>query len=86
MSNITLVINTLNEEGHIAGCINSAKSIADEIIVCDMYSDDDTVKIAESLGAKIVFHERTGFVEPARHFAISKASYEWVLVLDADEQ
>ena len=86
MNKITLVINTLNEEDNIAACINSAKSIADKIIICDMYSEDNTVKIAESLGAKIVFHERTGFVEPARRFAISKASHEWVLVLDADEQ
>jgi glycosyltransferase involved in cell wall biosynthesis len=86
MNKITLVINTLNEEKYIANCINSAKSIVDEIIICDMHSDDRTVKIAESLGAKVVFHERTGYVEPARYFAISQASCEWVLVLDADEQ
>jgi glycosyltransferase involved in cell wall biosynthesis len=86
MSKITLVINTLNEDKNIAKCINCASSIADEIIVCDMYSDDDTVKIARSLGAKVIFHERTGFVEPARFFAISQATHEWVLVLDADEQ
>lgn len=85
MNKISLVINTLNEENYIANCINSAKDFVDEIIVCDMYSDDKTVKIAESLGAKIVFHERTGFVEPARYYAISQATYEWVLVLDADE-
>jgi len=86
MNKISLVINTLNEEKYIAACINSAKSVADEIIVCDMHSDDNTVSIAESLGAKIVYHERTGYVEPARFFAISQASHEWVLVLDADEQ
>lgn len=86
MSRISLVINTLNEEEHIADCINSAKSIADEVIVCDMYSDDDTVRIAETLGAKIFFHVKTGFVEPARFFAISNATHEWVLVLDADER
>jgi glycosyltransferase involved in cell wall biosynthesis len=85
MNNITLVINTLNEELNIANCINSAKYIVKEIIVCDMYSDDNTVSIAESLGAKIVYHIRTGFVEPARNYAISQATNEWVLVLDADE-
>lgn len=86
MNKVSLVINTLNEERDIASCINSAKHIVDEIIVCDMYSEDDTVKIASSLGAKIVYHKRTGFVEPARFFAISQAKHEWVLVLDADER
>ena len=86
MSKISLVINTLNEEKYIAKCISSANDFVDEIIVCDMHSEDDTVMIAEALGAKIVMHERAGFVEPARFFAISQATHKWVLVLDADEQ
>jgi len=86
MSAISVVINTLNEENNIADCIHSVRGFADEVLVCDMYSDDRTVEIARNLGAKIVFHERVGFVEPARHFAISQAVHEWVLVLDADER
>lgn len=82
---ITVVINTLNEEKNIPRAIKSV-SWADEVIVCDMYSEDDTVKIARKLGAKIFFHKKTGYVEPARNFAISKASNDWVLVLDADEE
>jgi len=84
-SRISVVINTLNEENNIRDCIQSIKSIADEIIVCDMYSQDKTVEIAKELGAIIVYHEKTGYVEPARYYAISKASYEWVLIMDADE-
>lgn len=83
---ISIVINTLNEEKNIDACIKSVEGFADEIIVCDMYSDDCTIEIAEGLGAKIVYHERTGFVEPARHYAISQANNEWVLVVDADER
>ncbi|MBO9541916.1 glycosyltransferase family 2 protein [bacterium] len=83
---ITVVINTLNEAHNIAACIESVRGFADEVVVCDMHSDDRTVAIAESLGARVVYHERTGFVEPARYFAISQASHEWVLVLDADER
>ena len=86
MSQISLVVNTLNEENSIKDCINSASKWVDEIIVCDMQSEDKTVEIASSLGAKIIYHERTGFVEPARFHAISEASHEWVLVLDADEK
>jgi len=83
---ISVVINTLNEEKNISACIKSVHDFADEIVVCDMYSDDRTVEIARSHGAKVVFHERVGFVEPARFFAISQASHEWVLVIDADER
>lgn len=82
---ISVVINTFNEEKNIKRAINSVKW-ADEIIVCDMYSTDETVKIAKDLGAKIIMHEKVGFVEPARNFAISKASNEWILILDADEE
>lgn len=82
---ISVVINTLNEEKNIERAIDSVKW-ADEILVCDMNSDDDTALIAKKLGAKVIFHKRVGYVEPARNFAISKASHEWVLVLDADEE
>ncbi len=83
---ISVVINTLNEEANIRPCIESVRALADEIVVCDMSSDDRTAELAEALGARVIGHERTGFVEPARHFAISQARYEWILVLDADER
>lgn len=83
---ISLVINTLNEERNIADCIGSAMPFVNEVIVCDMWSDDRTVEIAKNLGARVVMHEKTGYVEPARFYAISQATGEWVLVLDADER
>ena len=66
--------------------IGSIKNFADDIVVCDMQSDDNTKKVAEDLGALVYDHKRAGYVEPARNFAISKASGDWVLVLDADEE
>ncbi|MDA8101143.1 MAG: glycosyltransferase family 2 protein [Nitrospiraceae bacterium] len=86
MSDISVVINTLNEEAHIAECIRSIRHLAGEIVVCDMHSDDRTREIAAELGARVILHERRGYVEPARHYAISQARREWVLVLDADER
>ena len=83
---ITVVINTLNEEPNVGECIDSVRGLADEIVVCDMHSEDRTQEIAKQNGARIVLHPRTGFVEPARRFAISHARTEWVLVLDADER
>ena len=83
---ISVVVNTLNEEAHLRECLASVRDLAEEVVVCDMHSDDRTVEIARDCGARVVFHERTGFVEPARRFAISNARCEWVLVLDADER
>lgn len=83
---ISLVINTKNEEINIRDCILSVKPIADEIIVVDMASTDKTVKIAESLGAKVFQVEDFGYVEPARNFALSKPTGKWTLLLDADER
>jgi glycosyltransferase involved in cell wall biosynthesis len=72
----------------VANIERAIKSVswADEILVCDMHSEDNTALLAKKLGAIVFFHKRTGFVEPARNFAISKASHEWILVVDADEE
>lgn len=82
---ISVIINTYNEEKNIERAIKSVQWV-DEILVCDMHSDDDTALIAKKLGATVIFHKNLGYVEPARNFAISKASHEWILILDADEE
>lgn len=82
---VSVVINTLNEENNIKRAIGSV-GWADEVIVCDMNSTDNTREIAQKIGAKVVLHQRVDFVEPARNFAISKASSDWILILDADEE
>lgn len=82
---ISVVINTLNEEKNIERAIASVRW-ADEVIVCDMYSEDSTASLAKRMGARVVFHKKEGYVEPARNFAINEAKYGWILVLDADEE
>lgn len=86
MAKISVVINTLNEESNIPRALKSVMNWAHEVVVVDMYSDDKTRDVAEKMGAKVYLHERIGYVEPARNFAIAQTSGEWVLVLDADEQ
>ncbi|MCE5359403.1 MAG: glycosyltransferase family 2 protein [Acidithiobacillus sp.] len=83
---ISAVINTFNEERNLSGALASVSSWVDEIVVVDMYSEDQTRTIAGAYGAKVYLHDRLGFVEPARAYALSKATGEWVLVLDADER
>ncbi len=82
---ISAVINTWNEERNIKRCIDSLAGWVDEIVVVDMSSEDSTREIARKLGASVFTHLPTGFVEPARNFAIEKASHEWILIVDADE-
>jgi (heptosyl)LPS beta-1,4-glucosyltransferase len=86
MPKISVVINTLNEEQNLPRALDSVKDFADEVVVVDMRSDDRTVEIATRFGAKVHGHERMGYVEPARNFAISKAQGDWILILDADEK
>lgn len=81
---ISVVINTYNAEEFLERVLESVKDF-DEIIVCDMYSTDSTQQIVEKYNCRLVLHELTGIVEPARAYAISLASYDWVLVVDADE-
>ncbi len=85
MAKISVVVNTLNEEKHLASCLETVKDFADEIIVVDMKSEDKTREIAEKFSAKVYEFRKMGYVEPARNFAISKAIGEWILILDADE-
>jgi (heptosyl)LPS beta-1,4-glucosyltransferase len=83
--NLSVVINTFNEEENLPKVLDSVKYWADEVVVVDMNSDDDTQKIAKAAGAKVYKHKRMGYVEPARNYAISKAKGDWILILDADE-
>ena len=82
---ISVVINTLNEEKNLPFALRSVQPWVDEIVVVDMYSDDRTVDIAREFGAKVFFHERMGFADPARAFALEQTCGDWILILDADE-
>ena len=83
---ISVVINTYNAQEHLAKVLESVKDF-DEVVVCDMESTDDTVKIAERYGCRVVTFPKNGHTccEPARTFAIQAAQNPWVLVVDADE-
>ncbi|MDR0836201.1 MAG: glycosyltransferase family 2 protein [Tannerella sp.] len=81
---ISVVIHTYNSEKYLNRVLSSVKDF-DEILICDMYSTDHTLEIAQKYNCNIVFHEKCEVPEPARDFAIHSASNEWVLVVDSDE-
>jgi len=83
--NISVVINVRNEADHLNKCLKSVKDFADEIIVVDMKSTDKSASIAKSFGAKVFTYRPMKFVEPARNYALSKATGNWILLLDPDE-
>lgn len=84
VAKISAVVLTLNEEKNIRNCLECIKWV-DEIIIVDSYSEDETVTIAREYTSKIFMYERMGYADPARQFALEKATNEWILVVDADE-
>src|SRR4029434_8633447 len=84
MNRLTVTIITLNEAAHIGAAIDSA-SWADEIVVVDSGSTDETVAIARSKGARVDARAWTGYVDQ-KNFAATLASHDWIFSLDADER
>ena len=84
MLKISAIIPSFNEEDHIEAAIDSV-SFADEILVVDSFSTDNTVALAKAKGAKVIQRE---YVHSAsqKNWAIPQATYEWILLLDADER
>lgn len=83
--NISVVLITYNEEKNLVRTLTSVKSFADEIIIVDSGSTDNTKKIAESFGAKFFFEDWSGYGKQ-RNSAIKKAKGKWILNIDADEE
>lgn len=82
---ISLCVIAKNEESNIGRCLSSCEHIVDEIIVADTGSTDNTVKVAKSFGAKVIYSPWENNFAKARNAAISEATCEWILYLDCDE-
>lgn len=81
---ISAVIITYNEEKRIGRCIHSLRTVADEIVVVDSYSRDATKEICLKQDVRFIEHPFEGHIEQ-KNFALSLATHEHVLSLDADE-
>ncbi|MCP4024147.1 MAG: glycosyltransferase family 2 protein [Desulfobacteraceae bacterium] len=84
MEKLSVYIIAFNEEEKIEAAVLSVKW-ADEIIVADSFSTDDTAKIAEKCGARVLQIPFNGFGE-LRNKAIAACSHNWIFSLDADER
>jgi len=75
-----------NEEENLARCLNSIKDIVDEIVIVDTGSEDKTVEIAESFGARVYHHPWEDNFSLHRNQSMKYAESDWVFVIDADEE
>ncbi|HWL17475.1 MAG TPA: glycosyltransferase family 2 protein [Opitutus sp.] len=84
---ISVLIPARNEAANIRACIESAR-FADEIVVVDSHSTDDTVHIARELGATVVDFRWDGRLPKKKNWALDHIPWrhEWVFILDADER
>jgi glycosyltransferase involved in cell wall biosynthesis len=82
---ISVSIITKNEEGNLLNCLKSV-TFAEQIVVVDSGSADDTVRIASDFGCDVFVEPWRGGFGAQKQFAIDQCRYPWILVLDADER
>lgn len=75
-----------DEESHLPVCLESIRSIVDEIVVVDTGSTDRTIEIARSFGARVEVHPWEGDFSAARNISLELARGTWILYIDADER
>lgn len=84
---VSAIIAARNEARQIADCIGSVRDVADEIIVVNDRSEDDTAVIAARLGARIIDADsRDSSIEALNKIGFEAATGEWLLRMDADER
>lgn len=81
---ITAIVHTKNSAETLARCLQSLPPVA-ELLVVDMKSTDDSLRIAKQFNAKILSVDDVGFTDPARNIAFAAATQPWLLLVDADE-
>jgi len=82
---ISVFIITKNEADRIADVINAVKKIADEVLVIDSGSEDDTCAVAAKAGAKVMFNQWKGYGQQ-KIFGENQCRNKWILNIDADEE
>lgn len=81
---LSVYVLTHNSPKYLSQILQKAKKIADEILIIDSGSTDNTLQIAESFSCKIIQRPLANFREQ-RAFALSQCTHEWVLSFDSDE-
>ncbi|RYG34498.1 glycosyltransferase [bacterium] len=85
MATLSLCMIVRNEGPTLDRAISSFSGLADEVVIVDTGSTDDTVAVAESFGAKVLHHEWQDSFSVARNLGFDACTGDWVFALDADE-
>lgn len=83
MTRLSAVVTTFNNADTLRSCLESVKW-ADEILLLDSFSTDETCQVAAEYSATIIQHVFQGYSKQ-KQMAIDAAAHDWVLLLDADE-
>ena len=75
-----------DEEKALSRCLKSLKGVADELIVVDTGSKDNTIIIAKDFGAKVFHFQWCDDFAAARNESLKHATADWILQIDADEE
>ncbi len=82
---ISLCMIVRDEEEMLPRCLEAVAPAVDEIVIVDTGSQDRTIEIARSFGARVIEREWTGSFSDARNVSFDQATGDWLLYLDADE-
>lgn len=85
MKSLSVICITKNEEKHLATALSSVKNLASEIIVVDSGSLDNTLNIAKQFTKNVFYQDWLGY-GPQKNFALEKATGDFILHIDADEE
>ncbi|MGL4730417.1 MAG: tetratricopeptide repeat-containing glycosyltransferase family 2 protein [Clostridium sp.] len=83
---VSLCMIVKNEEEFLGRCLKSVEDLVDEMIIVDTGSEDNTVNIAKDFGADVYYYKWDNSFSNARNFSLSKATKDWILILDGDDE
>ncbi|GAA0090983.1 hypothetical protein UT300009_10100 [Paraclostridium bifermentans] len=86
MKSLSVCMIVKNEEKNIKRCLDSIESIADEIIIVDTGSNDETLNICSNYNVKVINHKWNNDFSEARNVSLEYATKDYILFLDADEE
>ncbi len=83
---LSIVVSAYNEESALGRCLESVRQLADEIIVVDNQSSDKTADIAKKYTKNVYSRKNILMLNTNKNFGFEKATGDWILNLDADEE
>jgi len=84
MLSLSMIVK--NEEPFLAHCLDSVRGLVDEMVILDTGSTDGTLEIARAAGARVFQSPWRDDFSAARNASLEKATGDWILILDADEE